>query len=39
MENTACIVDEARLPRRCLAIDVLLLRARVLRGCVYRPVA
>jgi hypothetical protein len=29
MENTACIVDEAYLPCRYLATDVLLLRARV----------
>jgi hypothetical protein len=26
MENTVSIVDEACLPRRCLAIDVLLFR-------------
>jgi hypothetical protein len=39
-ENTASsIVLKACLQRRCIAIDVLLLRAHVLRECVYRPVA
>jgi hypothetical protein len=38
-ENSASIVDKACLPRRCLAIDVLLFRARVLRKCVCRRVA
>jgi hypothetical protein len=39
MENTACIVDEACLMRHCLAIDAMLLHARVLRECVYSYVA
>jgi hypothetical protein len=38
-ENTASIVDEAYLPLGCLAVDVLLLRISVLRGCVYRRIA
>jgi hypothetical protein len=37
-ENMASIVDEACLPFGCLAIDVLLLHASVLRGCVCRPI-
>jgi hypothetical protein len=38
-ENTASIGDEACLPFGCLAIDILLLRASVLGGRVYRHVA
>jgi hypothetical protein len=37
-ENAACI-DEACLPRRCLAIDVLLSQAYASRECLYRLVA
>jgi hypothetical protein len=38
-ENTACIVDEACLPRRCLTIEVLLSLVRVFRECVKQTVA
>jgi hypothetical protein len=38
-ENTACIFDEACLPRRSLPTDVLLLRARMLQEDVYKVVA
>jgi hypothetical protein len=39
-ENAAfSIVAEACLSRRCLVIEVLLLRTRVLRECVYQAVA
>jgi hypothetical protein len=36
---TPSIVAKASLPRRCLATEVILLRARVLRECVYQAVA
>jgi hypothetical protein len=40
IENTASsVVARAYLTRRCLAIEVLLLRSRVLRECVYQAVA
>jgi hypothetical protein len=40
VENTASsFVAKACLERRCLAIDILLLRARMLRECVYQAVA
>jgi hypothetical protein len=38
-ENAACIIDEAYLPRRCLAIVVLMSRALASQECVYHAVA
>jgi hypothetical protein len=39
-QKTACIVDEAYLPRRCIATEVihLLLAYSLPRECVYRVV-
>jgi hypothetical protein len=38
-ENTVSVVNEVCLPLDCLALDVLLLHASMLRRCVYRLVA
>jgi hypothetical protein len=40
VENTApTVVAKASLPRHCLAIEVQLFHARVLRECVYQAIA